>query len=187
MAKSSMQAKALAIEQISTRWKLEPTKTTNPHKTNVIRKIWAGGGEIKKAKIFETDNEELAYEIERETIKAIGLSNLTNILEGGDGFRADNPTRLKQREAASNANAKVWDGFVDPWGNKYPNIVNLFRFCEEHNLTYYSMVAVADGTLKQHKGWRNIDEPCYFDTEHCCDLPGWLFGIYREVDNLTSV
>lgn len=52
------------------------------------------------------------------------------------------------------ANAEVWEGFIDPDGNEI-TITNLFEFCREHNLDWASMHRLASGTskLKSYKGW----------------------------------
>lgn len=53
-----------------------------------------------------------------------------------------------------NANAQVWEGFVDPNGNEV-TITNLFDFCRQKGLDWASMHRLAKGEskLKSYKGW----------------------------------
>jgi hypothetical protein len=62
-------------------------KTHNSHKVNVIRKIWADEGQVKKKILacFATDQEACMY----ETALIFGMrpyGNLTNITDGGEGL-----------------------------------------------------------------------------------------------------
>lgn len=52
------------------------------------------------------------------------------------------------------ANAQVWEGFIDPNGNEI-TIKNLFEFCRINNLDFPSMHRLAKGEskLKSYKGW----------------------------------
>ena len=52
------------------------------------------------------------------------------------------------------ANAQIWEGFVDPNGNEV-TIQNLFGFCRKNNLDFPSMHRLAKGEskLKSYKGW----------------------------------
>jgi hypothetical protein len=141
-------------------------KSSNDHKIRTIRKIWASGGQVVKKKIFETAVEEEAYNKEKEVIKKIGLQNLTNILPGGEGKVAGTKTpehSVAMRER--NLNAKTWKGLIDPFGVEYPNIVNLYRFCEEHDLTYTMVVEVIKGNRDHYKGWRVFGSRCWTETE----------------------
>ncbi len=52
---------------------------------NVIRKIWRNGGEVVKQKLFTTDDEQTAFDLERQLIAAIGREYLANLTDGGDG------------------------------------------------------------------------------------------------------
>jgi hypothetical protein len=53
--------------------------TTSHSKFNKIKAILDEGYEVIKTKVFETDDESLAYKIEAEHINKIGIENLTNI------------------------------------------------------------------------------------------------------------
>lgn len=52
------------------------------------------------------------------------------------------------------ANAQVWEGFIDPQGNEV-TITNLFAFCRERSLDWPSMhrLAMGESKLKSYKGW----------------------------------
>jgi len=56
----------------------KPIKSSRP-KFNKIKEILDAGYEVIKLKVFETDDELLAYTTEIEHINAIGIENLTNI------------------------------------------------------------------------------------------------------------
>ncbi len=52
------------------------------------------------------------------------------------------------------ANAQVWEGFIDPDGNEV-TIRNLYDFCRQNNLDFPSMHRLSKGEskLKSYKGW----------------------------------
>ena len=52
------------------------------------------------------------------------------------------------------ANAQVWEGFIDPNGNEI-TIRNLYDFCRQNNLDFPSMHRLSKGEskLKSYKGW----------------------------------
>lgn len=52
------------------------------------------------------------------------------------------------------ANAQVWEGFIDPDGNEI-TIKNLYDFCRKNHLDFPSMHRLAKGEskLKSYKGW----------------------------------
>lgn len=54
------------------------------HKANIIRKIWAEGGQVVKQKVFESDNEQEALAEEVRLIAYYGRENLANLTDGGD-------------------------------------------------------------------------------------------------------
>lgn len=54
------------------------------YKANIIRKIWAEGGQVVKQKVFESDNEQEALAEEIRLIAYYGRENLTNLTDGGD-------------------------------------------------------------------------------------------------------
>lgn len=56
------------------------------HKCNVIRKIWKNGGEVRRYVVFTTDDEQEAYQYERELIEQFGRKNLCNQTDGGEGM-----------------------------------------------------------------------------------------------------
>lgn len=55
------------------------------HKCNVIRKIWRSGGDYQRYIVFTTDNEQEAFDYERELIALHGRENLCNLTDGGEG------------------------------------------------------------------------------------------------------
>lgn len=152
--------------------------TCQSKKCRTIRKIWETGGYVLKAKVFETDDEEAAYAVEKDLIAYYGMDNLTNILDGGAGLRGTWWTEERRQKASKtakrlglarhrnpessarqgitmrerNRNAKTYH-FLDPFG-QHVTITNLARFCDDHDLTLQPMYAVHSGRLAQHKGWR---------------------------------
>ena len=60
-------------------------KGDDSYRSRVIRKVWREGGEVRKEKVFETDDEQEAFDYERMLTREIGLAYLTNAVEGGGG------------------------------------------------------------------------------------------------------
>lgn len=77
-------------------------KSTNHHKLNIIRDMWAQGMELKKVKIYEGLSVEDARRLEIETIASIGrrpAGPLVNMTRGGDGL-VDPSSEVRARIAA---------------------------------------------------------------------------------------
>lgn len=55
------------------------------YKCNVIRKIWREGGNVLYTIVFETNDEQEAFDRETHLIDLYGLKALTNLTKGGDG------------------------------------------------------------------------------------------------------
>lgn len=69
------------------------------HKCNIIRKVWREGGEIQRYVLLTTENEQEAFDYERELIAFHGRENLCNHTDGGEG--SSNPsdeTRARMSE-----------------------------------------------------------------------------------------
>jgi hypothetical protein len=58
------------------------------------------------------------------------------------------------------ANAQVWEGFIDPDGNEV-TIKNLYDFCRQNDLDFSAMHRLAKGEskLKSYKGWSHKNSP----------------------------
>lgn len=75
------------------------------HKCRIIRKIWRNGGEIQRYTMLTTDNEQEAFDYERELIALHGRKNLANGTDGGEGMSgrivmlAERVKRSKYRKA----------------------------------------------------------------------------------------
>ena len=61
------------------------------------------------------------------------------------------PVTKEQREKIANTLAKKW--LVTGPDGAEKLITNLRKFCEENKLDQGNMTKVANGDLKQHKGW----------------------------------
>ncbi len=72
---------------------------TNSKLGNKIRKILSLGLEIKYKKVLITENGKEAFNKEIELIAEIGLENLCNLTNGGEGGRHSEETRRKMSEA----------------------------------------------------------------------------------------
>jgi hypothetical protein len=55
------------------------------HRHNIIRKVWREGAEIQRYILFTTDDEQEAYEYEKDMIAFYGRENLANLTDGGAG------------------------------------------------------------------------------------------------------
>lgn len=60
-------------------------KGVSTYKCRIIRKIWAGGGELIKTIVFRTDDEQEAFATEKRLIAAYGRKSLVNHTDGGQG------------------------------------------------------------------------------------------------------
>ncbi len=56
------------------------------HKCNIIRKVWGEGGQVQRSVVFETDDEQEAFDRERQLIAFYGRDALANHTDGGEGF-----------------------------------------------------------------------------------------------------
>lgn len=54
-------------------------------KCNIIRKIWASGGQVEKAIVFRTESEREALDYEIRLIASFTSGELANLTRGGDG------------------------------------------------------------------------------------------------------
>jgi group I intron endonuclease len=73
---------------------------------------------------------------------AMGRSKLKSY----KGWTHKNSPRLREY-------VKVYDGFVNPAGQRVDSITNLAAFCRPRGLDPTHMVAVAHGRILSHKGW----------------------------------
>lgn len=73
----------------------------NARKCQTICEIWAAGGQVQRAIVFESDDEQAAFDRERELIAQYGRENLCNVREGGRVINvlpmADQEKQLKFR------------------------------------------------------------------------------------------
>ncbi|SRR6266581_523552 len=76
----------------------EARKDSRSHKCNVIRKIWASGGQVLKTKLayFETSKDACMYEI----ALIFFMDGLTNRTYGGEGIRGLPRTAVHQQKIA---------------------------------------------------------------------------------------
>lgn len=77
------------------------------YKCRAIRKVWRSGRDIQRTIVFRTDDEDAAYEYERNLIAEIGLENLCNIAEGGR-VPPSLQTMLEQRERLAAQSAQSY-------------------------------------------------------------------------------
>jgi len=113
----------------------------NSEKNNILKDLLNENLEPKILKIKNNLVERDALLIESEIIKYIGLSNLTNLTNGGlhyqEGYKHTKETKKKLSKSSS---GKVIKKFIliDPNGKTYEN-VSLSSFCKEHKLNYHKM------------------------------------------------
>jgi hypothetical protein len=79
------------------------------HKCNVIRKVWKSGGDIHRYIVFTTDNEQEAFDFERETIALYGRDTLTNVTDGGEGVSGWIPTPEETARKSAATRARYLD------------------------------------------------------------------------------
>lgn len=84
--------------------KWEKSKTTNKHLFNKIKKL-KGEFIVEIIEVFKNELDSLKYE--KKLIKEIGLSNLCNITEGGEGFTHKHSNETKQKMSESKMGKKL--------------------------------------------------------------------------------
>jgi len=65
------------------------------HKCNIIRKIWASGGEVQRYTVLTTDDEQEALDYEVTLIALFGASTLANQTSGGESGTLSDEARAK--------------------------------------------------------------------------------------------
>jgi hypothetical protein len=72
----------------------------NCHKCNAIRKVWREGGEIQRYILLTTEDEQEAFDYEKEMIALHGRGNLCNQTDGGEGpsGRVAPPEEIERRK-----------------------------------------------------------------------------------------
>lgn len=94
---------------------------------NTIRKILSDGGEIGYLKIFHTDDPQLAYDVEKQTIrsigrKSLGLGTLCNMTDGGEGVVNPVPWTDERKKAWSAHLKEAFKKRKKPTGYPGPHI-----------------------------------------------------------------
>jgi len=74
------------------------SKNKNTYKHNFINLLRDKGKEPYSRKLVENVTEKKALELEKRLIKEIGIDNLTNVTEGGDGFLSGEQNAAKKKE-----------------------------------------------------------------------------------------
>ncbi len=71
-------------------------RSKNRHLYNKIKKILKESGKIEYQKLFCSDDEQVVFQYEIDTIIQLGLENLCNICSGGQGTTRKCPDYIKQ-------------------------------------------------------------------------------------------
>lgn len=104
------------------------------HKCNVIRKIWKAGGEVLRYVVYETDDEQDAYQHERDVIAMYGLDTLANVANGGQGLSSP---------GERNPAAKLKQYQVDEIRHRYETeAIPLHQLATEYHVTYRTIISV---------------------------------------------
>ena len=86
-------------------------RSKNKHLYNKISQILSEGLDVICLKILETDNEQVALNYEKEIIAEIGLQNLTNLTNGGEGHsRVLTEEHKKNLSIANKGKPSHWKG-----------------------------------------------------------------------------
>jgi hypothetical protein len=86
----------------------------NKHLQNKIRKLINEGGKLNYEKVFESENEELVFKKEIETIKEFGFENLCNLTEGGEGSTGYVHSEASIEKMKKYAASRNWIGEKNP-------------------------------------------------------------------------
>jgi group I intron endonuclease len=146
------------------------------HRNRYLQNAWDKYGEQSfKFEILEYVNDSQLLHAEQEWIdrthctdKTIGFN--LYILAGSPGETF----------------AQIWEGFIDPDG-KEVTIINLHRFCRDHELDFASMHRLAKGEskLKSFKGWTHHNSMRQRDYIKTFD--GFIDPDGRQVDRITNL
>ncbi len=130
---------------VQNRWENHVRSLRRGDQHNIhLQNAWSKYGEEHfEITVLEFASSEYLLVAEQEWIDRSGCSDRTigfNIYE-----TAGSP---------GDANAQIWEGFIDPSGNEVI-IKNLFDFCRQRGLDFPSMHRLANGKskLKSYKGW----------------------------------
>lgn len=118
-----------------------------------IKAIWASGymdqfhkGKKRKWKAGHPPN--LGKKFSEETRAKISAATT-----GKNNPNYGKPRTDEHKRLLSIKNAKTYSGAISPDGTVYAPIINMSKFCREHDLGLSSMVAIMKGRRKSHKGW----------------------------------
>ncbi len=78
-----------------------------------------------------------------------------DILSNGDKIYSPSTCLFVSRERNNIKAVAKTHRFISPGGIEV-NIYNLLRFCKLNNINYSSMSSVSRGTMKEHKGWKQL-------------------------------
>jgi hypothetical protein len=76
-------------------------------KCNTIRKVWRQGGQVLRYIVFTTNDEQEAYDYEREQIALYGRKNLCNHTDGGAGASGAFPSAESRAKNSASNKGKV--------------------------------------------------------------------------------
>lgn len=132
-------------------------------KVQIIRSIWAVGGEITKSKVFTTDSETDALIYEWALINLVYASDyLINVANNSTPGRKANKSEYKESrhrrlsQVPSNSASKNFEGLRSPKGQVYRDIPFLATFCKEHHLETAYMRKLLRGEIREYKGWKRL-------------------------------
>ena len=74
---------------------LRGSSTGNHHLDNTIKRVHRNGDKVVHRKIISNATEDAAFEKEKQLIAQLGMDNLCNYTDGGDGFSPSAETRKK--------------------------------------------------------------------------------------------
>ncbi len=114
------------VERRFRQHKWEAARGHRCHKCSIIRKIWRNGGQVQRYIMLITENEQEAFEYEKELIALYGRHTLTNETDGGEGQSGrivPSDTRAKLSRAGIRR-------FADPTEREKLSLLNRRRFAD---------------------------------------------------------
>jgi len=93
-------------------------KKRNPKLYNKINKILRNNGKVISLKIYESDDEAEVLKTEKKVIAKIGLKNLTNLTEGGEGTSYPNGFSEEHKKNIALARKRARKGKKRVWSEE---------------------------------------------------------------------
>jgi hypothetical protein len=134
--------------------------TNNPDKLEIIRSIWASGGEVLKRKVAHFDDEMEAYMYEWALMNMTCYADTLANINRGPGhpttIRKDKPKPLPATEKYLHRYRKHWGCFCSPQGRIYHEVIDIRAFALCHKIDVVKLIKLSNGEPLSRRGWHSF-------------------------------